>query len=55
MFAGAGQKFSVSGIKKTVPRRALIQKRTQWMVTVERKSQIPDILGDLETLAGRIF
>ncbi len=55
MFAGAGQKFSMSGIKKTVLRRALIQKRTQWMVTVESKSQIPDIFGDLETLAGRIF
>lgn len=31
------------------------QKRTQWMATVESKSQIPDILGDLEIPAGRIF
>ncbi len=25
------------------------------MLTVERKSRIPDILGNLEILAGRIF
>ncbi len=43
---GNGQKFSVSGIKKTA-RRALIQKHTQWVVTVESKSWIPDILGKM--------
>ncbi len=56
MFVGAyskSQKFS--GIKKTVPHRALVQKHTQWMATVESKSWIPDILGNLEIPSGYIF
>ncbi len=44
-----------SGIQKTVPHRALIQKCTQWMVTVESKSRILDILGDLEIPSRHIF
>lgn len=42
-----GQEFSGSGIKKTVPCSALIQKRTQSLATVECKSRILNILGDI--------
>ncbi len=49
MFAwaeGSGQKFSWSGIQKTALHRALIQKCTQWMLTVESKRWIQYILCD---------
>ncbi len=57
MLAGAGsngQKFSGSGIKKTVPHRALIQKHTLNGDCRKQKPN-PDILGDLEILATFFF